>query len=96
MSKAGLRLYDDYDFLVEGDDNIIACNDDEKYHDAATYVTSLGFKCVSECPDSIESADFIGWRFHLDHTTSTITPYRDPIRFLRKFAISNTLCTGRS
>jgi len=77
----------DYDFLVEGDDNIIFFNDSIAYNNAMDLIRGLGFHNVGEIVD-INEADFVGWKMYRD-SDQNINLYQDVGRIIRKLPFCN-------
>jgi len=94
FNKLKQRLGVDYDFLVEGDDNIIFCNDPKTFNDALAIIKSLGFIATTEIYQKLEDVEFVGMHFHTQTDANGKThhaSYRAPHRALAKIGYSSDL-----
>lgn len=66
FSRTGAVLGQDYDFLVEGDDNLIFYNDPAKYDQALEHLRSLGLAASVEHFNEFSDITFVGLGFFYD------------------------------
>lgn len=90
----GRRFGIDYDFLVEGDDNIIFYNYREDYDKVLKIIHSLGFSAsVEHCP-TLGHVEFCGLSFFMSQTDGPLV-YRSIPRCFSKFGYSNSLVRSK-
>jgi len=78
----------DYDFIVEGDDNIIFLKDLELFEKASEFIRMLGFSQTTEHYDTTNEIEFVGLKFFLTEEGGLLT-YRDPLRVFKKLSYAS-------
>lgn len=85
--KAGLTLGQDYDFFVEGDDNIIMFINNAIAVKVLSTIQKLGFEQVTLIKDDLGDAELVGMKFY-KNSSGTWEMYRDPARLMKKFGLT--------
>jgi len=98
-SRLKLRKSIDYDYVVEGDDNVLGCIDDKTMASIQFHMASLGFNAKVELCESFDDVVFCSMKMRVytkminGRNEQVLMHYKNPESIMRKFGLTTQSTT---